>query len=78
MASLRLLVTSHYDKDTEESLKDMRMIYESITTISTTDVVKDDYVRDKLQTDRSLKRYRAHPKLQKKIEESLTEKADGM
>ena len=78
-AKLHILVTSRQELDTEESL-------EAITNDETriciqSELVQEDIltcIQDRLESDISLKRFKRQPKIQAKIRETLTEKADGM
>ncbi|EED14280.1 ankyrin repeat and socs box protein, putative [Talaromyces stipitatus ATCC 10500] len=71
---------------TSRELKDIKEFVEGLTTEKfmiklSAAIVKEDirmYIRDRLRTDRNLKRWRNHPKVQEEIEQSLIEKSDGM
>lgn len=77
--NVHILFTSRDTKDIKEFVDGMESITSSIKLLAS--VVKQDirtYIRDRLRTDRTLKRWRSHPKVQGQIEDSLIEKSDGM
>jgi hypothetical protein len=76
---IHLIFTSRELKDIKEFVEDMSM--KIFLVRLSAEVVKQDirmYIRDRLRTDRNLKRWRNHPKVQEEIEQSLVEKSDGM
>ena len=78
-AKLHILVTSRQELDIEESLEAMTNDETRICIQS--ELVQEDiltYIQDRLESDISLKRFKRQPKIQAKIRETLTEKADGM
>jgi Cdc6-like AAA superfamily ATPase len=77
--NIHILFTSRDTKDIKEFADGMESNTSSIKLSAS--VVKQDirtYIRDRLRTDRALKRWRSHPKVQEQIEDSLIEKSDGM
>ncbi|KAL9119965.1 MAG: hypothetical protein Q9187_003484, partial [Circinaria calcarea] len=79
IGSLHLLVTSRREMDIEYSLDHLLNEQEIIFLQSA--LVDEDirvYVRERLQTDRSLKRWRNHGQVQEEIEMALVSKAGGM
>lgn len=78
-SNVHLVFTSRETKDIKEFVDGLEM-KKSMIRLSAA-VVKQDirmYIRDRLRTDRNLKRWRSHPKVQEEIEESLVNKSDGM
>jgi Cdc6-like AAA superfamily ATPase len=78
-ANIRLLCTSRDEKDIKDSIELIPMAHHHIKLSAA--VTKDDirtYIRERLRTDRTLRRWRGHPKVQEEIEISLVEKSDGM
>lgn len=78
-SNIHLVFTSRETKDIKEFVDGLDM-NKSMIRLSAA-VVKQDirmYIRDRLHTDRNLKRWRSHPKIQKEIEDSLVDKSDGM
>lgn len=76
---IHLIFTSRELKDIKEFVEGMTMD-KTLIRLSA-EVVKQDirmYIRDRLRTDRNLKRWRNHPKVQEEIEQSLIEKSGGM
>lgn len=76
---IHLIFTSRELKDIKECFESMTMEKNSIRLSA--EVVKQDiqmYIRDRLRTDRNLRRWRNHPKVQEEIEQSLIEKSGGM
>lgn len=76
-ANMHILVTSRDEEDIKDSLEP---ICTARILISAT-LVKEDiraYVRERLKTDKGLKRLRNQPKVQEQVENALTDKADGM
>ena len=79
IGSLHLLVTSRREMDIECSLDPLLNDQEIISLQSA--LVDEDiraYVRERLQTDRSLRRWRNHREVQNDIEMALVSKAGGM
>ena len=77
--NLHLLVTSRKEPDIDERLSDLIADNKIISIQSS--LVKNDicaYVRDRLQTDRKLKRWRNDMDIQREIEATLMGKANGM
>lgn len=77
--NIHLLLTSRDEKDIKDSIESIDMNQDHIKLSAA--VTKEDirtYIRERLKTDRALKRWRAHPEVQQEIENSLTEKSDGM
>lgn len=77
--NIHLLLTSRDEKDIKDSLESIDMNQDHIKLSAA--VTKEDirtYIRERLKTDRALKRWRGHPEVQGEIEKSLTEKSDGM
>ena len=78
-ANLHILSTSRREKDIEERIEPLahdrgKMPIDSVR-------VNDDiraYVHERLRADPELKRWHNAPKVQKEIEETLLDKADGM
>ncbi|KAF7506336.1 hypothetical protein GJ744_011909 [Endocarpon pusillum] len=78
-ANLHILTTSRRERDIEEFLEPFNEDQGKISIQST--LVNDDiraYVHDRLQTDRSLKRWQKELKVLQEIENALMEKANGM
>jgi Cdc6-like AAA superfamily ATPase len=78
-SKVHLVFTSRETKDIKEFVYGLEM-NKSMIRLSAT-VVKEDirmYIRDRLRSDRNLKRWRSHPKVQEEIEDSLVDKSDGM
>lgn len=78
-SNIHLVFTSRETKDIKEFVDGLDM-NKSMIRLSAA-VVKQDirmYIRDRLHTDRNLKRWRSHPKIQQEIEDSLVDKSDGM
>jgi Cdc6-like AAA superfamily ATPase len=78
-ANVNLLCTSRDEKDIKDSIESIGMAQHHVKLSAA--VTKDDirtYIRERLRTDRALKRWRGHPKVQEEIENSLTKKSDGM
>lgn len=82
-ANLHILVTSRDEKEIKEFMEDS--IEPLCTTLGKIQIsaalVKEDiraYVRERLRTDKGLKRFRKQPEIQEEIENALTEKAEGM
>jgi hypothetical protein len=76
---LHMLATSRRERDIEERLEHILGEEERICIQSV--LVNADiraYVHDRLQTDRSLKRWHKIPEVQKEIETELANKANGM
>jgi hypothetical protein len=76
---LHMLATSRRERDIEERLEHILGEEERICIQSV--LVNADiraYVHDRLQTDRSLKRWHKMPEVQKEIETELANKANGM
>ncbi|SLM33828.1 P-loop containing nucleoside triphosphate hydrolase [Lasallia pustulata] len=79
LRQLHMLVTSRWLIDIKESLEPLteprgRMCIQSASVNA--DILT--YVHEKLQNDRSLKRWSSKPKVQEEIETALMQKADGM
>ncbi|KAL1962468.1 hypothetical protein VTN77DRAFT_9669 [Rasamsonia byssochlamydoides] len=77
--NIHVLLTSRDEKDIKDSIEPICMTQDHIKLSAA--VTKEDirtYIRERLRTDRALKRWRTHPKVQEEIESSLTEKSDGM
>ena len=77
--NLHILITSRRDDIIEESIKGLNDDEKRICihgTLVNVDICA--YVRNRLRTDRNLKRWRNKPEVQQEIEESLMEKVDGM
>jgi ankyrin repeat domain-containing protein 50 len=78
-SNIHLVFTSRETKDIKEFVDGLEMS-KSMIRLSAT-VVKEDirmYIRDRLRTDRNLKRWRSYPRVQEEIENSLVNKSDGM
>ena len=78
-ANLHILTTSRKEREIEESIELLTDNQERICIQSA--LVSDDiraYVRDRLRTDRGLRRWQKQPKVQQEIEDMLMDKADGM
>jgi Cdc6-like AAA superfamily ATPase len=78
-SNIHLVCTSRDEKDIKDSIHPIEMAQNHIKLSAA--VLKDDIrtcIRERLQTDRGLKRWRGHPKVRTEIENSLTEKSDGM
>lgn len=78
-SNVHLVFTSRETKDIKEFVDGLEMNKAMIRLSAA--VVKQDirmYIRDRLRTDRNLKRWRSHPKVQEEIEDSLVNKSDGM
>jgi Cdc6-like AAA superfamily ATPase len=78
-SNVHVVFTSRETKDIKEFVDGLE-INKSMIRLSAA-VVKQDirmYIRDRLRTDRNLKRWRNHPKVQEEIEDSLVDKSDGM
>ena len=78
-ANLHVLATSRREKDIEDALTPLSNARNRISIQSA--LVNADirtYIHDRLQTDRKLKRWQKHPKVQLEIEDTLMRKADGM
>ena len=77
--NLHLLVTSRKERDIEESLQPLCQDHCSIS-IQGNPVDEDilAYIRDKVKTHHGLQRWRKMPNVQKEIEQSLMENANGM
>ncbi|QGA21503.1 hypothetical protein EYB26_009214 [Talaromyces marneffei] len=78
-SKVHLVFTSRETKDIKEFVDGLEM-NKSMIRLSAA-LVKQDirmYIRDRLRTDRNLKRWRSHPKVQEEIEDSLVENSDGM
>jgi len=76
---LHLLLTSRKERDIDDWLKDL--IDDENTIPIQTVLVNSDicaYIRDRLRTDRKLKRWQKDRKLQQEIEATLMKKAHGM
>ncbi|KAI9703722.1 MAG: hypothetical protein M1836_007492 [Candelina mexicana] len=76
---LHTLVTSRRESDIEDSLDCFIKDCQKVSIQST--LVDEDirtYVHKQLRTDRGMKRWQKHPEVQKEIETTLMEKADGM
>lgn len=81
--NLHTLVTSRDEEGIKDSIKNsiepLCKNYGEIPISAA--LVKEDiraYVRERLRTDKGLKRFRDQPKVQEEIEKILTEKSDGM
>lgn len=77
--NVHVLLTSRETKDIKEFVDGLEVNKHSIRLSAA--VVKQDirmYIRDRLCTDRNLKRWRSYPKVQEEIENSLVESSDGM
>ena len=77
--NLRVLVTSRKEKDIEDSILPLTKD-ETRVCIQSAFVNADicAYVHDQLQTNRKLQRWQGKPEVQMEIENTLTEKANGM
>lgn len=78
-STVHFLFTSRDIKNIKEFADGMQCNSSSIKLSAS--VVRQDirtYIRDRLRTDRTLKRWRNYPKVQEEIENSLIEKSDGM
>ncbi len=76
---LHTLTTSRKEHDIEELMNELSEDQERICVQNVQ--VRNDicaYVRDRIQTDRSLKRWQKDVEMQQEIEETLVKKADGM
>lgn len=76
---IHILTTSRMEKDIEESMEPFTNNREKIRIRSM--LIDNDirsYVRGRLQTDPTLKRWQKQPKMQKEIEDTLMDKTDGM
>ncbi len=76
---LHILTTSRKENDVEDSMKSLTKEQERIEIQDLQ--VNDDicaYVRNRIQTDRHLKRWQKMPEVQQEIEDTLLSKADGM
>lgn len=76
---LHLLVTSRPETDIKSAMEDGTTFRQAIPIDS--QLVQDDirsYVRNRLQQDTRLKRWRNNAQVQEEIENVLTEKANGM
>lgn len=79
LGSLHILATSRRENDIEEALNLLVGDQEKISIQSA--VVNNDiraYLHSRIHTDRGLRRWQRHPKVQQEIEEKLMEKVDGM
>ncbi len=77
--NLHILATSRMEKDIEESMAPFNDNRGKICIRSM--LVDNDirtYVRGRLQTDPTLKRWQKQPKVQQEIEDTLMDQADGM
>lgn len=77
--NLHILTTSRGEKDIRESIEPLVNDQGKFCIQST--LVNNDicaYIRNRLQTDRDLKRWQDKPEVQKEIENTLMAKADGM
>ena len=78
-ANLHILVTSRREQDIEDALTPLIEAKDQIGIQSA--LVNADirvYIRDRLQIDRKLKRWKNNPKVQLEIEDELMKKACGM
>ncbi|KAH0541723.1 hypothetical protein FGG08_003815 [Glutinoglossum americanum] len=76
---LHILATSRRERDIEEGIEHLVNDGDKICIQST--LVSEDistYVRERLQTDRRLKRWQNKPEAKQEIEETLTKKAEGV
>ncbi|RAO72488.1 uncharacterized protein BHQ10_008500 [Talaromyces amestolkiae] len=76
---MHLIFTSRELMNIKDFFESMNM--DKISMRLSAEVVKQDiriYIRDRLRTDRDLKRWRNHPNVQEEIEQPLIEKSDGM
>ena len=79
LGTLHILATSRRENDIEEALSPLVGDQEKICIQSA--VVNNDiraYIHSRIHTDRGLKRWQKHSKVQQEIEEKLMEKVDGM
>ena len=79
LPQLHVLVTSRREKDIEEAMQDLSCDLPKICIQS--EVVNHDirkYVRERLQNDLTLKRWRKNTKIKEEIENELMNKANGM
>ena len=78
-ASLHILATSRKERDIEEELE-LLTDADNRICIQTAIVNRDihAYIQLRLQTDKTLKRWRGRPDVRREIEDGLKEKADGM
>ena len=79
LGKLHILGTSRREKDIEEALNPLVGDQEKISIQSA--VVNNDiraYIHSRICTDRGLRRWQKHPKVQQEIEEKLLDKVDGM
>lgn len=76
---LHMLITSRKEKDIDDVLTEFIPEHDIIPLQSV--LVNNDifaYVQDRLRRDRNLRRWQKDPKIQREIEVTLMEKADGM
>ena len=77
--SLHMLTTSRREKDLEETLT---LLSDECNRISIQSALVNadirTYTHDRLQNDRKLRRWLKNPMVQREIEDTLVEKADGM
>lgn len=79
LGKLHMLVTSRREIDIERSLGPLINDHDEVCIQD--DLVNDDiraYVRQRLETDEELARWRSRPEVQDEIETKLMEKANGM
>lgn len=74
-----ILLTSREEQDIKEALGSIDLEKSYIKLAA--DLLRDDirvYVSSRLEMDMAFKRWKKHPDLRKEIEDSLTEKSEGM
>jgi hypothetical protein len=79
LGKLHILATSRIERDIEESFEYLVNIQGKICIQSA--IVNNDiraYVHERLQTDQGLRRWQKQPRVQREIETTLMDKANGM